>query len=496
MSDNLNVNNFANQAGIGDLGSQNTLNELQKALSAGQGTGGGAVDQEVAGSGTPLKVESLERQMKLLSFRDSDIRLWRLFPKTSVYNTANEWLQNSSYGTERGGSYVEGALPKEEESTFIRRVEKIKYYGVTRAVTHVMQLVNTAGIGDAIQNQVTQGTMWLLRKINRDLAHGSEAIVPTDINGVYRQHVLGITNETANPATYYDSEFVIDLKGAVLTQDDIQDASTTIFQSGFGQASHLFAPANVLSAFAKDYYTKQRIMLGGNGAAIAGGINIDYPKTISASFGEIKLEHDIFMNTNLAQQAVASGAAATATDAPNVPTSSTVSNPVTDTATEFTGTQAGDYKWAVRAKNANGLSALLVLDSSAVTVAATEAVDLTFADGGGANPATGYVIYRTTKGGTSNFYPIFEVSTAELVAGFNGGAAGKIRDRNYRIAGTEECFLSEVSDQSMGIQQLAPLMKLDLATLAPSTRFCLLAYLSFVQYNSKRTVKFTNVGIA
>jgi hypothetical protein len=495
MSD-LNINNFAQQSGLGDFGSPYALGELQKALSAGQNTGGSAVGQEIAGSGTPLKVESLDRQMKLLSFRDSDIRLWRLFPKMSVFNTANEWLQSASYGVERGGSYTEGALPKEEDSTYIRRVEKIKYYGVTRAVTHVMQLVNTAGIGDAIQRQVMEGTMWLLRKINRDLAHGSEAIVPTDINGVYRQHVLGITAETANPLTYYNSEFVVDLKGAILTQDFIQDASTTIFQSGFGQATHLFAPANVLSSFAKDYYSKQRIMLGG-GASIAGGVNIDYPKTISASFGEIALEHDIFMNTNLAQQAVAAGATATTVDAPATPTSSTVTAPVADAAsTQFGGTQAGDYKWAVRAKNSNGLSALLVLDATAVTIAGTESADLVFADGGGANPASGYVIYRTTKGATSNFFPILEVSVAEKIAGFNGGAAGVVRDRNFRIAGTEECFLTEVSDQSIGIQQLAPLMKLDLAVLAPSTRFALLAYLSFVMYNPKRTVKFTNVGIA
>lgn len=486
------MNNLAFGAGGFDQNaptSPEALNELNKALSAGQITGGASVNSAIPGQGAALKPESLDKVLKILTFRDSDIRLWRLFPKTSVFNTVNEFNQLDSYGVERGGAYNEGELALEEDATYIRRSEKIKYYGVTKSVTHPMQLVNTAGIGSAIQRSVTDGTMWLLRKINRSLAFGSESIVPQEINGVYRQHQLGIMGDTGTPLSYFESDFVIDLKGATLTQDNIQDASTTIFAQGFGQATHLFAPADVLSAFAKNYYEKQRIMQPFN---ISGGINIDYPKTITASFGEIALEHDIFLNSQTSP--LAAGAAADSTNAPNIPTSSTASNPTSDASSKFVTADAGDYKWAVAAKNRFGRSALLELDSSAVTVASGEAVDLTFADGGGANAATGYIIYRTVKGGTGAYYPIFEVSVAEKTAGYNGGAAGVVRDRNFRIANTEEAFLVEVSDQTLGIQQLAPLMKLDLATLAPATRFMLLAYISFQLFGPKRMVKFTNVG--
>jgi hypothetical protein len=488
----LDLNNLAHGASFAENGqvpnTAEAVQELNKAMSAGQITGGASVDSAIAGQGAALKVESLDRELKLLTFSQQDIRLWNLFPKTAVYNTVNEFNQLDNYGVERGGSYNEGQLPNEEDSTYIRRTEKIKYYGVTKSVTHPMQLVNTAGVGSIMKQAVNDGTLYLLRKINRSLAFGAERTVAQDINGIYEQHKLGIKGASGSDLTYFESDQVIDLKGAILTQDEMQDAGTLIYEQGFGKASHLFASPGTLNDFAKDYYSKQRIMLGGG---IDSGVAIGHPKKVTMSFGDVDLEQDIFLKS---QTALADGAAANSTNAPNIPTSSTVSNPVTDASSKFVAGDAGDYKWAVAAINANGRSALLTLDSSAVTVAAGEAVDLVFADGGGANPATGYAIYRTVKGGTGNFYPIFEVSVAERTAGYNGGTAGVVRDRNFRIANTEEAFMVEVSSQTMGIQQLAPLMKLDLATLAPATRFSLLCYLSYMLYAPKRMIKFTNIG--
>ena len=497
MSDNINLNNYSFGNGLqgsdtSGLGNSEVVSELNKALSAGSITGGASVDQATAGSGAPLKPESLDRQMKLLTFDDSFLRLWQLIPKTQAYNTVEEFNQLKSYGSEFGGALNEGQLGIEEDSTYVRRTEKIKYYGEVGSVTHPMQLVRSFDGQGAMQREEQNRIMNLLRKINRALAFGSEKIIGQEVNGIYRQHEIGIgqiDSYSDNAKSYYDSPWVIDAKGAALTQDLMESAGTLIMQDGFGRASHLFGTPGVFSNFAKDYYNNQRIFLNQGGGNITNGINIGYPKQVTMSFGDIKLEHDVFLSKK--SKGVLSGASATSVNSPNAPTSSTATVAATDTSNQFQAGFAGNYKWAVRAKNLYGFSALTELDAgAAVAIAATEAADLTFADGGGANPATGYEILRT-ESNLDIYYPIFEVSTSELSAGYNGAAAGKVRDRNYSIPNTEDSIVVDLA-RTLEIKQLAPMMKLNLATTAPATKFMILCYWLLQLTAPAKAVKFVN----
>ena len=62
---------------------------LNKALEAEQITGRDTANLTTA-SGAPLKVESLEKTLKHLTFRENDIRLWKDLPKKPAYNTVEE----------------------------------------------------------------------------------------------------------------------------------------------------------------------------------------------------------------------------------------------------------------------------------------------------------------------------------------------------------------------------------------------------------------------
>src|ERR1700744_2019195 len=103
---------FLGGADIGNI-------ELLKAMQAGQITGrdttGLPLTQE------PLKAESLDKTLKLLEYRTQDIKLWNPIPKTTSYNTVEEYLQLSSYGAQVGGFYDEGQLSNVQDSTYIRR---------------------------------------------------------------------------------------------------------------------------------------------------------------------------------------------------------------------------------------------------------------------------------------------------------------------------------------------------------------------------------------
>src|SRR3990167_6639586 len=89
------------EAGYG-TSSASDLQDLKKALEAGSITGRETTDSLTA-SGSPLKVESLEKTLKVITFKESDIVFWKNVPKMPAFNTVEEYNRLVSYGVERGG---------------------------------------------------------------------------------------------------------------------------------------------------------------------------------------------------------------------------------------------------------------------------------------------------------------------------------------------------------------------------------------------------------
>src|ERR1035437_1873338 len=182
---------------------QEQLNDLSKALEAQEVTGRDTTNL-TSTSGAPLKVESLDKTLKLITFKESEVILWKKIPKLPAYNTVEEFNQLSSYGTERGGFITEGELPAEEDSTYVRRAQLVKFLGVTKSVTHPMTLVNTM-IGDVIDREVKNGTLWILRKLDRGLTQANSALIPQEFNGLYAQHY---SDEFSSFIDYLNSDVV------------------------------------------------------------------------------------------------------------------------------------------------------------------------------------------------------------------------------------------------------------------------------------------------
>ncbi len=480
-----------------DSTSEQGYSELSKALEARSITGRETTNLTTA-SGAPLKVESLEKNLKLITFREQDIRLFRDMPNSPAYNTVEEFAQLADYGADRGGFTNEGELPEEEDSTYIRRSELVKFLGVTKSVTHQMQLVNTI-VGPIVQREIKNGTLWILRKVDRAMTSGDASLISQEFNGLYTQHRNN--DKFASYAAYMDSEVVIDLRGRSLTQLDVENAAQVIMDN-YGVATRLYAPPKVLAGFAADFYTKQRVLLGSaaNTDFVAGSA----PKTVSTTVGEISMIHDIFMRKEKGRLTTD---AATSLKAPGIPTAGTgvsggASGAVTDTSTKFglasftSANGAGDYRYAVAAINRYGESQLVSL-GAAVTVGTTQSVDLSFVDGGGANPANGYIIYRAVKNDaatTPMYFPIFTVTVAQLAAGYDGGSAAIVRDRNRFLANTEQAFTAQFDEEVLMWKQLAPLMKMDLARVSPAYRFMILLYGTPQMYAPMKFVRFINIG--
>lgn len=485
----IGLENYADGfAGDESLGAQ----ELQKAMQAGQITGrdttGLSLTQE------PLKVESLDTALKVLDFRTQDVKLFNALPKQTAYNTVEEYLQLSSYGSERGGFYDEGALSDVEDSTYIRRAEHVKYMQVTGEVTLQAQMVRS--YVQAMKQEVQNKMMWILRLANRSLVRGDADVIPQEFNSLYKQHQLvgtGTGYLYPDNDAYYKSGTVLDLRGASIKQEDIEEAAVQV-DLKYGTATDFFGPTTMVSTLSQDFYNRQRFFMSGNASPVTNTIGTT-PQFIATTLGNIKLNADKFMAALPSRDALST---ATSPQAPIAPTVSAVSVVANDAKSKYIASDAGNAYYAVAAVNSRGESALTV-HSTAITIAAGTSVDITVTQGAGLNPTQGYVIYRTEKTTAGSaagliFYPIFKVSAAGVVAGFDGAASGSIRDRGMFLPNTEQGFVAQLDDQVMAFKQLAPMSKLDLAVLSMSRRFITFLFGTPILLQPNKFVRIINAG--
>lgn len=462
--------------------------ELQKAMSAGGITGRDTANQYLTQE--PLKAESLEKTLKLLEYRATDIKLFNLMPKLTAYNTVEEFLQLASYGAQRGGFYDEGELSDVEDSSYIRRSELVKYMQVTGEVTMQAQMVRS--YVDAMRQEVENKMMWIMRLANKSLTKADSDVIPQQFNSIYKQHAsVGGSQEFLYSTfeQYYNADVVIDLRGKSLKQGDLEDAAVRV-DNNYGNVSHLCAPTTVISAFAKDYYETQRIFMNNS---FNGSVNT-VPKVISTTLGDIQLVSDKFMKNEPSRLI---STPASSVKAPTAPTVTAVALAV-DAKSKFEATEVGNVFYGVAAVNRYGESNISVF-ATPVTLAEGQCPDITFTPGISSIQATGYVVFRTkvTTAATPaelEFHPIFSVSEAGRANGYNGAASGVVRDCGYFLPDTESAFVAEIIDEVLSFKQLAPISKLDLAVQSMSRKFIAFLFGTPQLYAPKKIVRFINVG--
>lgn len=487
-----------------DLTNQNgTPSEILKAMVAGDQTGRD-LNNQLTGS-QALKPESLDSVLKALEYSMKQIVLLNKIPKRSVFNTVHEYLQLVKYGQNIGIFMAEGERPENTDSQYRRKSVLTKYMGVGGKLTHQAMLVKNADGKDPYTREVENKLLLLAKLMDMKLWEGNSNTNSTDFDGILQQHILGI-NEITGPTAgktseqlldgYFADPAVINANGKALTETHAQDASHTIVNDRFGEATVLITNPVVLKDFTARFYEKQRILLGtGAPFGMAAGQTVNQIKT---QFGDVPMLSDVFFDR---REAIAYNRASTSQKAPAVPVigSPAIAVNSADTKTKFGSAHAGGYFYVVTAKNQYGESAPLVMNSTIQAVAATESLKLKFTDGGGNYPATSYVVYRTTKNTadytTAKFYPIFEVSVAELAVGYDGAAAANlVNDRNRQIAGTHSAIIMDPTDQMWEYIQLMPTSKIEFALTTLAKEFAVVNYGSPVLYMPGKIARIVNIG--
>lgn len=453
-----------NGFGGGALSDQSILEDLNKAITTGYDvafqTGGGA-----------LRPQSLESTLKVLTFQDKHVKLWKKINKIPAYSTAEEYNQLQDYGSDQGGFFQEGGLPNEEDTTYQRQVALVKFLGTTRVVTHPATLVRSAH-GDILALEARNGTLWIMRAVEKALFFGNSAANSLEFDGFDTQLTSGGN--------------IIDAHGQPLTEALMESVSSLV-ASNYGLVTDCFLSLNAIANVAKAFFPKERMPLPTPNNMGAVGVPVTH---FNSQNGAIEFSPDVFIKEGGASLAVAN------VGAPATTGMGVASGAGAGSGYHFLGGIATD--WKISAVNANGET--LAVGGSIVqtpTVGQRVALTITLPT---ATPtqdqpaATAFKIYRQS-GATASFLYLKTVYPS-MDSGYTvGNATFTVYDDGAYVEGCSKAFFFDMNPlQVMAFKQLAPIMKLPLATVSAAIRFMVLLYGTPILYAPKKGCIVINVG--
>lgn len=464
-------------SGFGAESSANVA-ELNKALEAGYQVGAGKT------GGSALRVESLDASLKVLTYSSSHVKLWKKMPKSPAYSTVEEYNQLTDYGGSASPFVQEGELPQATDSSYIRRMQLIKFLGTTREITHQATLSHPAH-GDLIALENQAGIMWLLQQVERHMFVGDSSLA-----------FDGESEQWDGLDALIDASNVIDLEGQTLQEADIEEAANMIIEN-YGFPTDMFLGTRTMSDLVKTFYPRERIQMP---APMNGQIG-NTLQTMATQAGVIEFNPDVFI-----QKTPTPPAAATSASAPVTPASIVAGGVAGTTGDHAKGAPSGttNFAYLVTACNRFGESAPVAF-AGAVTALTQPQKDagnylpLTITNPAvvGAFPPEFFRIYRSVAS-TSAVVPSSLASYALIAqvpaAAQNASGTTVFNDVNLQLPFTSTAYLGEMTQNVLTFRQLMPLMKMDLAVLSPAYRWMIMLYGTPVLFAPKKWMRFINIG--
>lgn len=406
--------NEMNKSLLADGSMRITANGMQKAFSAGEGTGTDMTDLDTLTGGRAITVENIDTELKVTAEERKNLRFFNLLRKKPIYAVLDQWMVLSDHGTNSkrhtfGKFRAESAFPKVSDVTLERKVDSTKFVRDMRDLTHVAEVTRTMAEKHQIINRAAAITV--LEAIELSTIFGNSAMMTTQFDGLYTK-ILAAYNDGATQA-------IVDCRatgassysqGGDLTEEKLDTGALNILNN-FGIATHMVMPTQVKSDLNKILPVSRRVNLPDAQSAAqkelllgqpAAGYYSDFAYNGWAGTGDPHFKFVSSIDTffpsgeSASMQAVDSDYP-NATDAPTIPTSVTAAV-TTDSDSKFGAADAGDYYYGVSTVNADGISETKFV-AGATTVAKGEKVTLTV----NCNDAeiTGLSVYRSVLGATS-----------------------------------------------------------------------------------------------
>jgi hypothetical protein len=464
------------------------VEELNKALSAGAGYSGAPT--ALSGGGV-LQVESLDSSLKSVTFEMKQIKLWPIINKDQAYNTIEQYNRVDAFGDQGRGFINEGALPRSEDASYSRQIQRVRFVGVTRELTHVYTLVRNAH-GDAIAREIRNGTMRILEIVERALfdgrghysnagaLDGSDAAVLEADNawdGLDKQIRKGNTDASAQAKAFVGygiaEDVIRDMRGDVLDEDALEDGARIVSEN-FGLANLMMLDTKSHSDLGRQFYPKERV----NPMGVAQGKAGFVLQTFVAAAGEFQLMSNVFLRPLRTPRAPVHA---------NAPAAPVAAAPAPNAISKFNADDAGVYDYVATAITEAGEGPASPASNTA-TMAAGDSVSLTLAAVAGAHA---YAVYRSPKNGAGANREFIGMAAPAAV----GGAATFV-DANHKLPGLAQNYLLTNDSEVLRFKQLAPLMKMDLAIVATAYRWMQLLYGTPILYAPRKCFLFSNIGRA
>lgn len=462
----ISMKDYEGYHGFGQV-TQVEVDELSKALSAGY------QNPPVSGSNA-LRVESLEQTLRILTFTQAHIQFWRDIPKLPAFSTVEEYNVQTSYGSEGGMFTRAGELPQVQDASYERRTALVKYVTTQREVDHPTTLVRPAH-GNVIAQETQNGGIWILERVERALYTGNSTIISEAWDGIDTQ----IRNDPTAAAN------IIDLRGSILTEDNIEDATNRVIEN-YGVPTDLYAAPKALSSMVKQFYPRERFSMP---APVDGTVGMSVNK-VRTQAGLINLKGNIFLRSGKNNSVKSAPASANSVRAPVAPTLAAANTAGPIAASLFGTADVGTWRYKVSSVNRFGESAASA-DATAAVSASGDEITLTITNtADSSDVTTGYNIYRCPVVGGAAGTPQYMTQIARVGA----AATTTFVDSNRYLPNTSKAYLKQMNLQALSFRQLAPMMKIPLATIALSIRWAMLLYGMPVVYATRKFVIFDNVG--
>lgn len=464
------------------------LQQLQKALSAGY-----EADPALMVNGAAMRVQSLEESLKVLTFTDRHIRFWRDIPKSPAFSTVEEYNQQVSYGDDGFGFfYREGELPLANDSRYQRQTALVKFLGTTREVTHPVTLIHPAH-GDLIAKENESGILWMMRQIEKALFTGDSSLA------FQREG-----EQWDGMDQLIDPDMFIDLEGAPPQESDFEDVSN-LLALNYAFPTDCYTGYTPLSDLIKTMYPRHRINLP---APVDGQIG-QAVNSIVTQAGVLRFNACRFIERPPVAPASPRGPV---THVPSTPTSIALALNPGNGVGEFDksqGNQDARYAYVVTAGNRFGESgpapAVLSATMTAAWAAAGYEIRYTITNNAAISIPPEYLnIYRTAALDPAVATPPTDPTAYSLIArvpaesqansGVTPQISGSLADINRVMPFTETLYVGEMDSQVLTFRQLAPLMKMDLAVLAPAYRWMILLYGVPILFAPRKWSKLINIG--
>lgn len=460
------------------------VESLNKAITAGYGGAGKPTDLTYGGV---LQAESLEATLKSVTFDMGNLKMWPAIDVDKAYNLFEQYNRLIGYGSDSAPYIGEGGAPHEEDSSYIRDGQRIVFFGTRRKVSHQMTLVRTT-VGDIVAQQAKEGTMHLLKHVERELywghAHfanvatgmqdGATSDLPVNsiaMNGLLQQLKKGDFDVQQRSVDFEGfGEFRSigrDLDGAIMAQDDIEEMAVVALEN-FGNPRELHVEPAALSSFVRQFYPQFRSAPGLSNQTVGYDVS-----KITTTAGTVDMKPNLFLRPRgRARMEGVAGSPVLGSFA------------FTGAAHSVAGKleEDGVYSYRITCVNDKGESAPKTITASA-TADANGSVILTLSN----IPAgTKYFrVYRTEAGGAAG---------TERFIGNYANRGNTLVDAGAKNPGLGEAFLLDMSADVMRFKQLAPLSKINFAIVTTALEFAIVLYGALFVYAPRFNVFYENVG--